>query len=178
MIQSISDIEEWYQSEDPWGYKESKADLDRKKFLLESLQNSSYMNVLDIGCGNGFVTNALPGETVVGVDISENAIMHARRNAPSHVIYEKGSIFDLNFINQKFDLIIITGVLYPHYIGNSSRLIFDVIDKLLLSGGELVTVHIDDWCDVVFPYYKVCEEYYSYHRKEGVYTHKLVGYIK
>jgi len=174
MLQKIDDLEKWNDIEDPWGYKNNFHDDLRKTTLLDQIPKRKYENVLDIGCGQGFITNDLPGKNVYGVDISETAIKYARKNNKK-VIYSVGSIFEIDKLFEiKFDLIIITGVLYPQYIGNSSSLIYLLIDKILKQNGILISVHINEWYFSQFPYLKTNHLYYEYRE----FTHNLEIYSK
>lgn len=175
MIQDIDELEDWHSEDDPWEYEVSEDDLKRKEFLLKHLQGNKYENVLDIGCGQGYITKDLPGEHILGVDISVNAIRKAKRHETRDMKFIEGSLFNLNnIITKKFDLIIITGILYPQYIGNSNNLIYIIIDKLLEEGGTLISVHIDKWYKSKFPYLQYEQKEYSYRE----YTHKFECYIK
>ncbi|WP_026947192.1 class I SAM-dependent methyltransferase [Algoriphagus marincola] len=175
-FQNKKDLEDWYKVSDPWGYEKNKDDLIRKKILLSEIPNREYVNVLDIGCGEGFITKELPGEKILGVDISENAISFAKENIGSpRIEFLSCDLFDLpNKVEIKFDLIIITGVLYSQYIGNSNSLIYLIIDQLLKKNGVLVSVHIDEWYKSRFPYLLINEYYYSYRE----YSHILEVYQK
>src|SRR5215217_1627254 len=152
MIQSKSELEEWYERPDPWDYANDSEDLKRKQILLTEIPDLPYKSVLDIGCGNGFITTDLPGDNIVGVDLSDKAVEIANKtNTKSNISYEAANIFDLINWDRKFDLIIITGVLYPQYVGASSKLIYLIIDKLLNKDGILVSVHINEWYTCRFP---------------------------
>jgi ubiquinone/menaquinone biosynthesis C-methylase UbiE len=89
----------------------------KKRFAYYWSHISRYINyfisesdsVLEIGCGVGDNLNALKGNRKLGVDISENMIMEARKNFP-----------DLQFefrdaarlcIDEKFDVIVLSNVL-------------------------------------------------------------------
>ena len=176
MIQSKNELDEFYSSSDPWSYNENKDDTNRLNILLSELPNRDFDNVLDIGCGNGFITSKLPGKNILGVDISENAIKFAKeKNTNQNINYIQGSIFELNQkLNIKFDLIVITGVLYSQYIGKANNLIYLIIDNLLSQNGVLVSVHIDEWYNSQFPYLKLKQHYYNYRE----FTHNLEIYIK
>ena len=163
MIQSKDELEKWYSETDPWGYYKDPQDVIRKAKILSAIPKLDYKNTLDIGCGNGFLTNELPGKQIVGVDISEEAIRWAKQKALPHVRYESASLFDLIDLDlPPMDLILITGVLYPQYIGPSIRLIYVLIDQILKPGGILVCSHIYQWYKSRFPYLTVSREYFPY----------------
>lgn len=177
MIQELSELDEFHKKEDPWDYENNTEDSKRISYLLGQLNKKKHTNVLDIGCGQGFVTKQLPGSKIIGVDVSQEAIKHAMsNNEDNRISYACCSIFDLNtnYKDNSFDLIVITGVLYSQYIGNSSSLIYLIIDKLLKKGGTLISVHINSWYRCQFPYFKVKEILYPYR----AYNHKLELYIK
>lgn len=175
MIQSKEELNEWYKTPDPWEYENDSDDKKRKQILLSEIPDIRYKDVLDIGCGNGFITVDLPGDKIIGADISENAVDFANKNnTKQHVSFESANIFDLTAWDRKFDMILITGVLYPQYIGSSSKLIYLIIDKLLNKNGILVSVHINDWYNCRFPYNLMRENFYPYRQ----YLHRLEVYQK
>lgn len=175
MIQKREDIEKWHVQNDPWDYNQNKDDLNRKEILLSEIPQKKYRKVLDIGCGQGFITKHLPGDEIFGVDISENAIGYAKKIEKENLVFKQGSIFDIDkLFDTKFDLIIITGVLYKQYIGSSSNLIYVLLNKVLNKGGILISVHINDWYTMQFPYFKLKQLYYRYRE----YIHNLEIYSK
>ena len=176
VLQSIGELEKWYEKPDPWDYENNPDDLKRRSMLLSVLPEKKYSKVLDIGCGDGFLTVRLPGEEIIGVDISANAISHAKKNGLPHIEYHRYSLFDLPGLgwDQSFDLIVITGVLYPQYIGDSESLAYIIIDDLLQHGGHLVSCHIEEWYRARFPYITLKREYYPYRE----HTHILEVYLK
>lgn len=175
MIQKKEELEQWHNYEDPWGYNSNADDLVRKDILLNEIPDIEYKKVLDIGCGQGFITRDLPGKIVYGVDISQSAIDFANKITNDRVQFKQGSIFEIDKLFEiKFDLIIITGVLYSQYIGKSSSLIYLLIDKILEDDGILISVHINEWYSSQFPYLKVKQLYYDYRE----YTHNLEIYSK
>lgn len=179
MIQTRVELEEWYEKEDPWDYESDADDIKRRDILLENLPDRKYINVLDIGCGHGYITRELPGKNITGIDLSVRAIKQANKlgkKRGKNINYIAADFFDLNKIlrNKKFDLIIITGVLYPQYIGNAKTLSTIIVDDLLKKGGVLLSVHINEWNPTQFPYLKLAQEYYDYRG----FTHDLQVYIK
>jgi predicted TPR repeat methyltransferase len=175
-LQPLEELEEFYQKRDPWNYQDTADDATRKAMLLSVLPERSFERVLDIGCGDGFVTECLPGDQIIGVDVSANAIMHAKEKGMPHIEFLQHSLFDLPALGwgQGFDLIVITGVLYPQYIGDSEMLVYTIVDDLLKPGGCLVSCHIEDWYRARFPYITTHREYYAYRE----YFHLLEVYTK
>ncbi|GGD14228.1 class I SAM-dependent methyltransferase [Aureimonas glaciei] len=166
--QPVEEIEAHYSVADPWNYEGNVDDDRRKSELLSVLPNKPFQRVLDIGCGDGFITFALPGEQILGVDISARAIEFARlRNAsqpdPSRIAFECLSLFDLSAKKLgQFDLIIITGVLYSQYIAKGAANVRLIIDDLLEPGGILASCHIAAWQPVRFAYDPLDEIHYPY----------------
>lgn len=180
-LQPLNELEEFYKAQkDPWGYEDNPDDKDRKAILLGELAKIQKPSaVLDIGCGHGFITRDLPGEKIIGVDISATAVEQANKlSKRPHVSYVEGDIFTLSRESLKspegFDLIVITGVLYPQYIGNAKTTVYDVIDRLLKPGGILVSVHIGEWYTARLPYTMVKDLTYKYR----AYQHYLEIYKK
>lgn len=174
-IQSRDDLEQWYSEEDPWGYESHPDDAVRKRVLLSELPDRPYRKTLDIGCGNGFLTRDLPGDEVIGVDLSERAIAHAQVAQDARLRFIRASIFDLpEVVDGPFDLIVITGVLYPQYVGKALSLVYRTVDTLLAENGILASVHISQWCQGRFPLLRMREHYYPYRE----YTHRLELYVK
>ncbi|MBX9256741.1 class I SAM-dependent methyltransferase [Desmonostoc muscorum CCALA 125] len=175
MLQSPKDLEAFYQQNDPWQYEITPDDKKRKETILSEIPNKNYRHVLDIGCGHGFITRDLPGENVLGVDISSNAIRQAKAHETSRVNFLQSSIFEIpEQTQQKFELVIITGVLYSQYIGNSYNLIYLLINQLIVDDGILICCHIDEWYKARFPYLML--DYYLFGYRE--YTQRLEIYIK
>jgi SAM-dependent methyltransferase len=177
-MQPLPELEKWWENKDPWNYEKHADDEKRKGMLLYAIPRKDYKRVLDIGCGNGFITKHLPGKEIIGADVSANAIQHARENSQGcpHIKYLQHSIFDLPFLGRShtFDLIVITGVFYPQYIAKSEKLIYAIVDDLLINGGILVSCHIDAWYTCRFPYVTLLREYYEYRE----YNHILEVYVK
>lgn len=162
-MQDINEINRWYSTPDPWEYEKNEDDLRRRDYLLKFLKDKKYNNVLDIGCGNGFITDSLPGLNITGVDLSDKAIEIANsRNEKKNIKYLCKSVFNISELNSKFDLIIITGVLYEHYLGNSRSFIYSIINDLLIDNGTLISVHIDNWYKFRFPFLLTNEFFYDY----------------
>lgn len=65
---------------------------------------------LDVGCGPGGITDLLskrvgPAGRVVGLDMNEEFLQHARRNAAGNVEFRRGNAFDTDLPAGGFDLV-------------------------------------------------------------------------
>ena len=174
-IQGAAALDAFYATEDPWGYYINPEDAKRRAVLLAELPRRDYGTVLEVGCGNGFITRALPGERVLGVDISERAIRYARRHADERVSFEACDLFQLDpEVIGSFDLVVVAGVLYPQYVGTATALARLLIDRLLAREGVLASVHIEAWYRTRFPYLLAKQVTYPYRE----YSHLLEIYFK
>lgn len=175
ILQPLSDLEKWHAEPDPWKYEVHPHDQRRVQMLLSEIPDRKYARVLDVGCGQGFVTAKLPGASVIGLDVSENAIQFAKKLETDRLKFQVGGIFELpELFSEPFDLVIITGVLYPQYIASAKTLVYRAIDKILAPGGILVSVHIDEWYSSRFPYFLAKTISYPYRE----YFHRLEIYEK
>jgi SAM-dependent methyltransferase len=181
-IQDKQQLDVFYQSPDPWKYEGDPSDQRRQDEIRSALSGISDYRLLDIGCGDGFVTFSLPASSVVGIDLSSIAIDYARtkarqKSSSAEYIFMQGSLFHLDTIlgpELKFDVVLITGVLYPQYIGRGFAAFKVVVDKYLEYGGYLLSVHIDEWNAPIFDYTLVDCLLYPYRE----FTHRLELYKK
>jgi trans-aconitate methyltransferase len=102
-MQSKEELENWYRSPDPWAYETTQDDLDRKEKIINMLP-IRYQRVIDIGCGEGFVTRDLPGIEIHGIEISDLAASRLPWNV-KRVFQPEGL----------YDLVMTTGTLYAQY---------------------------------------------------------------
>ncbi|MHC5718487.1 MAG: glycosyltransferase, partial [Nostoc sp.] len=136
-----------------WQDETMPEDKIYKELLLSEIPENNYKNVLHIGCGNGFMTKDLAGEKVLGVDILSNGINQAKAYENNRLKFIQSSILELEHKSQeKYDLILITGVLYSQYIGKLHNLIYSLLDKLIIDDGILICCHVDEWYKARFPY--------------------------
>ena len=130
-MQSKQELEKWYEEPDTWGYFSNEYDemrLQKIKFML-GWGKKRYDRILDIGCGEGFVTQHLPSDVIHGLDISDNAMSRLPANVKS-VSAPEG----------KYDLVVSTGTLYSQYDHEAIyKLIMESASQYVLIGG------IEDW---------------------------------
>ena len=122
-------------------------DQQELSLLVERLQTNDFTNVLDIGCGNGRITEYLSSvcdAAFHGVDISGEAIKNAneRVGAPNAKLrFSVANINDLKFPEERFDLIISLDTLY--YADSLPSLLAQA-GNLLSKGGYLMT-YFSQW---------------------------------
>ena len=108
------------------------------------INNKNFLNkneILDFGCGEGFIMDQLvrwgaAQDQIIGVDISEKRIKKAKSR------FESLKFLQINdkipFSDDKFNIIVISTV-FSSIIGNSNRLFWaKEIDRVLKKGGAII----------------------------------------
>jgi hypothetical protein len=124
-MQTIEELEKFYEKEDPWEFKTHPDDQKRKdKILMACRDFGPYKQALDIGCGEGWITKDLPAKKIFGHECSVNA----RSRWPKKI-----KDIALNDTD-KCDLVVATGVLYPQYFYASFiDLIYNHASKIIIT---------------------------------------------
>lgn len=136
----------WDQNADLWAEQVRKGwDSYREHFnnpaFLRFIGDLEGKLVLDAGCGEGYNTRLLTrhGARMVGIDISQRMLEHARqeeRREPLGIRYEVSSFCDLSlFDDASFDVVVSFMALMdgPDFAGAARE-----IHRVLRPGGELV----------------------------------------
>ena len=105
-MQSREELENWYETEDPWAYQNTPDDLYRKNFYLAVLEDVGpyFSKALDIGAGEGWVTKDLPAVEKHAFELSDAAASRL-----------PNGVERVERVDQKYDLILATGVMYEQY---------------------------------------------------------------
>ena len=121
-------------------------------FLLPHLRPD--MRLLDVGCGPGSITRGLaerlPVGQVVGLDLSRETLESARRDAVARGIqnlsYEEGSVYELSFPDDSFD------VAYAHQVLQHLRERGLALREMLrvVKPGGVVAVREVDWSTIAY----------------------------
>jgi SAM-dependent methyltransferase len=92
---------------------QAEAIWPQEQRLFERYQLPRTAHIADIGCGSGEITSRLaaryPEAELVGVDILEGSVAHARRRYASlapRVRFEQGDAFELQLAAGQFDLVV------------------------------------------------------------------------
>lgn len=94
--------------------------LGQVKLIIDSLDGD---NILDIGCGEGFVVNYLKNKNIIGLDISKEALIIAKTQNPDNRFF-RGDIYNLPFQEDDFDIIMVMEVL--EHINDVERAIDEI----------------------------------------------------
>lgn len=104
-MQSFKEIEDSYEKPDPWGYQSNAEDEKRKRVLIAvATLFGPFERCLDIGAGEGWVTQHYPAKQIHGYELSNKAASRFPSNV-QRVVVPTG----------KYDLICATGIFYGHY---------------------------------------------------------------
>lgn len=134
MIQPIHEIEEHYLKPDPWGYQTHPDDLLRKKMILQACKAfvpyawNEYTCALDLGAGEGWITQDLPAMERYGYELSAQAKARFPQN-----------VKPCNDPSGTYDLVTACGVLYPHYD------VQKFFQLMKLASRIIVTCNIEAW---------------------------------
>ena len=83
--------------------------------LLEMIGETECESLLDAGCGEGFVLNAVaeayPDMKLTGIDTSEQAIEYAKEHFGEKARFRPGSVYKLPFSDKSFDTVLCSEVL-------------------------------------------------------------------
>lgn len=116
-LRSKEEWELWYLKANPWNTEGTEKDRVRSQIVLERLKYARFAKLLDLGCGEGGLTNILStiSEYTLGVDIAENALSRARKRYP-HIEFRQGELLDVialpEIAGTPFDFISVSEVLY------------------------------------------------------------------
>ena len=108
--------------------------VEVKPAIIDLVGSTEGKKVLDVGCGTGdlvYYFSQSGAKRVVGIDIARRAIDYANRhNKNENVEYKEMNIYDLDKLNDKFD-IVISDIVF-NYISDfkiAMKNIYDLLDK-------------------------------------------------
>lgn len=129
--------EEFYASRNPFvSYMHNR----RIAVICDLIEREAATRVLEVGCGDGFVLEALSEKTdaeLTGIELSETRLARARRRAPGARLV-LGDARQLPFASDAFDLVICTEVL--EHIPEPERAINEIRRVTRVGGIAVVTV--------------------------------------
>jgi len=113
-------------------------------FLQKTQLNESCQNILEIGCGNGFlaetITNEFEGRfSISGIDITEDQIKLAKnRKIPCQ--FSVGDICELPYDNNSFDIVISQRVIINILKEEEQVLAYSELHRVLRDGGQMILI--------------------------------------
>ncbi|HEY3057632.1 MAG TPA: class I SAM-dependent methyltransferase [Chloroflexota bacterium] len=123
--------------------------MDYTRFIFwPERRDLSGLRVLDAGCGTGDTAVAIaagnPNIQVVGIDLSETSLGHARsqadqRGVGSNLELRCQSIEEVASLGQQFDYVISSGVI--HHLDNPARGLNALVDVLAPTGGIFLMLY-------------------------------------
>lgn len=129
---------------------------------------SQYKNMdsklLDIGCGTGLVIEALSSyfNQGIGIDISGNMILEAKKKNLKNVSFYKKSLFDLDInMDGSFDFIVSRGILVSHYGINYLYEILGILFNITKNDGYVIFDFLNTNVEIVNGHLPLNKEYYS-----------------
>jgi len=100
------------------------------------IPSNKEFRVLDLGCGNGVSTANIEGSVVVGMDLSTNQMVRAKKRF-KNTNYVVGDATKIPFRDNTFDLVVSINLL--HHIKDSGKVLKE-IHRVLKKGGKSLTV--------------------------------------
>lgn len=133
----------WYTAHDDPVALLRKESATKVPWVLERINQqapNAPLRILDVGCGAGFLSNALaqtsPGGRnleVHGLDISEDSLRVARAHDPtSSVQYQRGDAYNLPYLNESFD--VVTSMDFLEHVDNPEQVVREIARILKPSG--------------------------------------------
>lgn len=130
-------------SPDDWEkFDKTKNPIHGFVYSVKCLGDIGNKNILDLGCGNGWLSVILAkrGASVDAIDISSEAIDSARimakmNHVEENIRFEVGSVYELDYPENSFDFIIGQAIL--HHVRDKSRLATSLF-RVLKNGGKAV----------------------------------------
>lgn len=134
----------YYEHEsDPWHFETSPYEKAKYAATLAALPKARYRNVFEVGCSIGVQTRLLAqrSDALQAYDVVPSALETARRNcaAHPHVRFALAEVPDA-WPQEKFDLIMLSEVLFFFDRTDLARIVAHVRDTLL-PGGDVVVVN-------------------------------------
>ncbi|UOQ46849.1 class I SAM-dependent methyltransferase [Gracilibacillus caseinilyticus] len=107
------------------------------------------MNILEAGCGPGFVIEKLvqsfPNSKVTALDVDEKLLAKAKlllnTTPDAHVKFIQSSVYDTGFSNNSYDFVI-ARFLFLH-LHDPIKALLELF-RVLKPGGKLVIIDVDD----------------------------------
>lgn len=132
-----------YQHDDPWSYDVRWYEARKRQICLALLPKKRYAHVLELGCGNGVLTQLLAQrcDQLIAVDANAKAVTlaQARLIHDPHVTVQQCCLPE-QYVEGKFDLILVSEIAYYLEPAELCTLI-GLIQSSLTDDGMLLCCH-------------------------------------
>lgn len=125
--------------------------MPERRFKLRVIESAHLvpgMRVLDVGCGTGtllvLAAEAVPGAVLIGVDVDDRILEHARRKIAIRglpIQLERASATELPYADGSFERVLST-LAFHHLTREEKARAFAEVHRVLRPGGEL---HLGDF---------------------------------
>ncbi len=136
-------FEQKYRADiDPWRFRSSDYEREKYQSTVAALGRSRFASALEVGCSIGVLTAQLAPrcDQLLAIDASPTAIEAARQQAvPDNVTFEVATL-PQQFPAGRFDLIVLSEVLYYFAAPDLARVVQQCIEALR-PDGEIILCH-------------------------------------
>ncbi|PTN36517.1 bifunctional 2-polyprenyl-6-hydroxyphenol methylase/3-demethylubiquinol 3-O-methyltransferase UbiG [Desulfonatronum sp. SC1] len=133
-----------YRKPDTYNYSASEEERIKRERIASFLGDRHYTNILEVGCGEGYMTTVLAplGERLLGIDISKIAVERARRMHAGNprVSFLKADVFTFR-PKETYDLITCSEILCYLNLEQIDQAVRNLIAHLA-PGGRLLAVDV------------------------------------
>jgi chemotaxis methyl-accepting protein methylase len=141
---TVDDFEDLFRTDpDPWKYETSQFEYWKRAVLLYHVGLRTYGRVLEPACANGVTTRLLLDRSlrIIATDASQTALAQAetRLRGKERAIFLRSQL-PLGLPNQRFDLIVISEIVY-YLDRNAARILARRTLSRLSPGGRVVVLH-------------------------------------
>lgn len=145
-----------YIRNNPYRVNGSFYDIEQCNRAVEIIKGRRYSSILEIGCGNGYLLERYSSlsDRVIVTDISRLALKRAkeRLKGKKHIEFRQSDLLKED-INEKFDLVICSEVLYYFTLDQLKGVVPKILNYIK-KDGNLLSIHIRSLNDDTsgFPY--------------------------
>lgn len=133
-----------YRKHDTYNYSGSEEERIKRERIAAFLSDRRYANILEVGCGEGFMTTVLSplGDRLLGIDISRVAVKRARRMHADNprVSFKIADVFTFQ-PHESYDLITCSEILCYLNFKQIDQAVRNLVTRLT-PGGRLLAVDV------------------------------------
>jgi SAM-dependent methyltransferase len=130
------------ENQDPWSFETSRYEREKYAATLALLRREPYESALEVGCSIGVLTAELTKRCahLIAIDASDVALSRARSRNPIETIRFERRMVPGEFPEGRFDLIVLSEVLYYLDLNDLAKLADQCMDALL-PDGDIIACH-------------------------------------